>query len=318
MKTYLEGTGATGGPAHPALAYRGADGLQPSANPDTPKQRSRCAGRFRFRTPWTKPRRGEWPWRLQEGNSIATNLVDRYGARREKGGKAHGTEKRSPDGRGLPGLPQEVDGACAAWHVDPLLPPKNGPLSLSILDELICPGCGSRDQSEATGRINGHLWAELVYFGVFGKSLTKGRYGQSVLTVGQLRIRGDRHVEAREALVWYRKEVGSSPKDADLRVGYANVLRNGARLEEACRQYEEALNRVPDHAEALVNLTYITGILGERERSAAYLPRARAALKRSRVRKERVGMWREFLHEYEEMLASGKPILLLDLGEGNI
>lgn len=54
-------------------------------------------------------------------------------------------------------------------------------------------------------------------------------------------------------------------EDADLRVRYANVLRSCLRLAAARQQYEQVLERMPDHVEALVNLTNLTGVLGERD-----------------------------------------------------
>jgi len=54
--------------------------------------------------------------------------------------------------------------------------------------------------------------------------------------------------------VEYKIAIGLDPKEANPHVGLGNVYRNQGKLEEAKKEYEEALRLKPDLTEAKENL----------------------------------------------------------------
>ena len=71
----------------------------------------------------------------------------------------------------------------------------------------------------------------------------------------------DRHpYEARDE---YREQVAAEPDRADLRVGYANILRFLNERAEAIDQYQAALDLDPTQLEALLNLGNLLRLEGQ-------------------------------------------------------
>ncbi|MBI5303807.1 MAG: DUF1186 domain-containing protein [Chloroflexi bacterium] len=129
-----------------------------------------------------------------------------------------------------------------------------------IPQRITCPKCGAVDQYELTALAHLSLTLDLVTRKECGKTLQRNegniRYVRFAMTDG-------REMHPREAMDLLRDQVARNPKDADLRVRYANVLRLLGYLDEAIAELTAALELDPNQFEAQMNLGRIHGVRGD-------------------------------------------------------
>jgi len=148
-------------------------------------------------------------------------------------------------------------------HVDPEAPPDE---NIFVQDSIVCKNCGAEDAYEITGA------AQLAIMGALLKSSVAAKAGEGDPQEGPVRlvesiVDGKRMTPAQGDR-YYREQIARQPNRPDLRVGYANLLRNNHQPEQTRREYEKALELDPLAVEAWVSL-------GEIERKAGNLREAR-------------------------------------------
>ncbi len=140
-----------------------------------------------------------------------------------------------------------------------------------IPQRVTCPKCGVIDQYKFTS------WAHLA---VTSDLITRqARHEKSLPKTGNIRytrfaLNDGREMHPLEARDLLREQVALNPKQADLRVRYANVLRMLGYLDEAIGELESAIHLDPDQFEAHMNLGRIYGVHGNFEQSKIALQRA--------------------------------------------
>lgn len=186
--------------------------------------------------------------------------------------------------------------------------------AVNLLDEVVCPGCGSTDRPDFTGESNLRMLAEAAILRA-GGPLTVGRYGQPVISVGHMQLEDGSRLPPLLMLRRFEEELERDPADIPLRMRYANLLRNFLRLQGAKAQFQEVLRRFPSHMEALANLANITGVLGELQQSAEYCQSALEAMELSRLPEAERFLWKKYLLEHRRRLREGLRILPALSGE---
>jgi len=146
-----------------------------------------------------------------------------------------------------------------------------------IPERIVCPRCHAVDQFELSGTTYLKLTGVLLRAMASGTPLDDGpiRFAHMVLQDG-------RELHPLEARDWYAQKVMDNPRRADLRVKYANVLRNLGHYEESEAQYRAALEIDPGEVEALVNLAFLHHERGETQAARALAQQLIEAAPRSK------------------------------------
>jgi tetratricopeptide (TPR) repeat protein len=121
-----------------------------------------------------------------------------------------------------------------------------------IPERVTCPHCRAVDQFELGGSTYIKLTGELLKVITSGGPVT-----DSPVQFVHMALQGGRKIHPLEARDWYAEQVAGQPDRADLRVKYANVLRNLGYHEESESQYRIALDIDPGEIEALMNLAFL-------------------------------------------------------------
>ena len=137
---------------------------------------------------------------------------------------------------------------------------------ISIQDSIACKNCGAENAYEITGD------ARLAIMGAVLKSAFAAKAGQGDPREGPVWM-VDSTVDGKRMSVaqgdrYYRDKIAQHPHRPDLRIGYANLLRNDHQPQLARAEYEKALELDPLAVEAWLSL-------GEIERKAGNMRKAR-------------------------------------------
>ena len=178
-----------------------------------------------------------------------------------------------------------------------------------IPERIICPKCGAIDEYELTSLAYLTLTAELV------KKQLAHAAGQpnSEPDDGPLRfirfgLADGRQMHPYAARAMYRQRVEAEPKQADLRVRYANVLQFLGDREGATEHYQAALDLEPANLEAYYNLGRMAMATGDRAEARRMFESILAQAARSRLpRKTREDYVEAATEELDELVeASGR------------
>lgn len=127
-----------------------------------------------------------------------------------------------------------------------------------IPERIVCPRCHAVDQFELSGSTYLKLTGELL------RAIAGGTpVDDSPIRFAHMVLQDGREIHPLEARDWYAQKVMDNPERADLRVKYANVLRNLGHHEESEAQYRAAVEIDPGEVEALVNLAFLHHERGE-------------------------------------------------------
>jgi hypothetical protein len=138
-----------------------------------------------------------------------------------------------------------------------------------ILDhEVVCPKCGARDRYKLTPQASFAVFAprdpKMLLAMISGnppKSPPKLRPNVYMMRAAAF----GRPMHPLEALEEYRWRTAMKPGDADLRLGYAKVLRTLFRYEQALEEFRFALDLAPNDPEALITAAMAEHDLGDPE-----------------------------------------------------
>jgi len=108
-----------------------------------------------------------------------------------------------------------------------------------IPQQITCPRCGAVDRYELGGEAHLTLIAELLKLVMPGRKTPGLGEGTGHLRLMTFTVEGGQHMHPLEALEMYRRRVEKKPRDAGLRLRYANVLRFLGRWDEAQAQYDQ-------------------------------------------------------------------------------
>jgi tetratricopeptide (TPR) repeat protein len=144
---------------------------------------------------------------------------------------------------------------------------------LIIPEQVVCSKCGAIDRYRPTGMARMAVLASMLA-GVAGLAGSMLRDDQRISFV-QFQALG-REMHPLEAIQEYERLLQRYPDDADLRIGYGNVLRFLGRRDDAQLAYRQVLDLEPDNLEAYVNLATLAQ---ESDELAAAIPHWRAVLR---------------------------------------
>ena len=136
-----------------------------------------------------------------------------------------------------------------------------------IPQRITCPKCGAVDQYELGSMAHLVLTAELLKHAALKDKDRKAEFDDpsEVLQIIRLGLKDGRELHPYEARDEYRERIAAEPKRADLRVGYANILRFLDERTEAIAQYRAAIKLDSANLEALLNLANLLRLEGRQE-----------------------------------------------------
>ncbi len=160
-----------------------------------------------------------------------------------------------------------------------------------IPQRIVCPRCGAVDRYELSGEAHLAMTAELLKLVARKRSTPGLGDGTKHLRLMHFTVEGGREMHPLAALEMYQRRVEEKPKDTDLRLRYANVLRFLGRWDEARAQYEQVQVLDPKNTEVYFALAQMAELQEDPERALAmyeeYLSRVPQRPKGREVR----GMW---------------------------
>ena len=146
-----------------------------------------------------------------------------------------------------------------------------------IPERIVCPRCHAVDQFELSGSAYLKLTGELL------RAIASGTpVDDSPIQFAHMVLQDGREIHPLEARDWYAQKVMDNPERADLRVKYANVLRNLGYYEESEAQYRAAVEIDPGEVEALVSLAFLHHKCGETQVARALAQQLIEAAPRSK------------------------------------
>ena len=151
-----------------------------------------------------------------------------------------------------------------------------------IPQRIVCPKCGAADRYELTSMAHLALTAELLRLRYPAPGVDVDVAEQeSPLSLVHWAAAG-REMHPYEARDWYRQRMDEEPRDPDLHVRYASVLRTLGHAEDAMSHYRQALALDPHNLESAASLAdLLLGAAAEREvEDAAAADASRAEARR--------------------------------------
>ncbi|MGA2107351.1 MAG: SEC-C metal-binding domain-containing protein, partial [Syntrophorhabdales bacterium] len=119
-----------------------------------------------------------------------------------------------------------------------------------IADPIVCKKCGALDHYEAGDDLTLAVAARLALLDALPDDAVPDFDSMAVVPVRTRSALGE-GLSCRELLAKYEKKLAKEPENAELLLGYANLLRQTKRAEDAVPFYERALERDPLAVEAL-------------------------------------------------------------------
>lgn len=154
---------------------------------------------------------------------------------------------------------------------------------------VICPHCGAEDRYDLSG------WQYIIVTltMLWMRWVTPGP--EDWFQAIRMGSRDGRIMHPLEMLYWYEEQGAAHPRNADLRLHYANTLRTLGRMDAAIEEYRQTLALAPKQPEALINLAALLAQRGESEAALAHLRTLAAIKPKNREQSETVSIANEVL-----------------------
>ena len=154
---------------------------------------------------------------------------------------------------------------------------------------VVCPHCQAEDRYDLSGWQHFRVTLALIWM----RWIPPGPDSWfQAITLG---TRDGRIMHPFEMRAWYAKQVADNPRQADLRLRYANTLRTLGRAAEAEEQYRATLNLEPRQTEALINLAALLAQRGEQHEALNYLSRLANLRPKNQKQRQQVSVARDVL-----------------------
>lgn len=133
-----------------------------------------------------------------------------------------------------------------------------------IADTIVCKRCGAVDHYEAGDDLVLAVTARLAVLNALPEGEEPDLDGMTIVPVRTTSALGE-GLSIKEMFAKYEKKLAKEPDNPELLLGYANLLRQAKRAEEAMSFYQKALERDPLAVEALACLGDHASFKGELE-----------------------------------------------------